>query len=290
MAFKEDVPEFKSIPDGALCMHTVPDEVWTPLEGLIRRASKNANKLKTIINSIAEITGGQMTNNWGWDFLEYDIPDCVRGIREKVSGVRVNHFEAFMDSLAVLHDIGGLSCDAINEFLEDYAIGYRSESGFGGRLHWRAVEGTGVIGDIVDTQRKIKSISQQAYERFESAKRQFEEVDRDERARKDAVRSCVDAMEALVKELGGNNEIGKATKHLKDEQDNQGNHVWGSAELVKDGNNLFNLLHNLYPDVRHGTQDYDTAEMTIEEAEYFVGRTTVFMKYIAARAKKLGRF
>lgn len=290
MAFKEDIPEFKSIPDGALYMHTVPDEVWTPLEGLIRRASKNANKLKTIINSIAEITGGQMTNNWGWGFLEYDIPDCVRGIHEKVSGVRVNHFEAFMDSLAVLHDIGDLSCDAINEFLEDYAIGYRSESGFDGRLHWRAVEGTGVIGDIVDTQRKIKSISQQAYERFESAKRQFEEVDKDERARKDAVRSCVDAMEALVKELGGNNEIGKATKHLKDEQDNQGNHVWGSAELVKDGNNLFNLLHNLYPDVRHGTQDYDTAEMTIEEAEYFVGRTTVFMKYIAARAKKLGRF
>lgn len=153
-----------------------------------------------------------------------------------------------------------------------------------------ALEGTGVIGDIVDTQTKIKSISQQAYERFESAKRQFEEVDKDERARKDAVRSCVDAMEALVKELGGDNEIGEATKHLKDEQDNQGNHIWGSVELVKDGNNLFNLLHKIYPDVRHGTQDYDTTGMTIEEAEYFVGRFTVFMKYIAARAKKLGRF
>lgn len=266
MAFKVDIPEFKSIPDGALYMHTVPDEAWTPFEGLIRKASKNGDKLRSVINSIAEITGGPMTNNWGWGFLEYDIPDCVRGIREKVSGVRVNHFEAFMDSLAVLHDIGNLSCDAINEFLEDYAIGYRSESVLGGRLYWHALEGTGVIGDIVETQTKIESISQQAYERFESAKRQFEEVDRDERARKDAVRSCVDAMEALVKELGGDNEIGEATKHLKDEQDNQGNHIWGPSELVKDGNNLFNLLHKLYPDVRHGTQDYDTTGMTIEEA------------------------
>ena len=150
-------------------------------------------------------------------------------------------------------------------------------------------ESSDVINEIITTQVQVQSLSQQAYERFESAKRQFENVSADERARKDAVRSCVDAMEALIKELGSNDEIGEATRNLKDDRDDKGTALWGPPELVKDGNNLFNLLHKLYPDVRHGTQDLITAGMTMEEAEYFVGRVTTFMKYIAARAKKLGR-
>ena len=150
-------------------------------------------------------------------------------------------------------------------------------------------ESSDVINEIITTQVQVQSLSQQAYERFESAKRQFENVSADERARKDAVRSCVDAMEALIKELGSNDEIGEATRNLKDDRDDKGTALWGPPELVKDGNNLFKLLHRLYPDVRHGTQDLITAGMTMEEAEYFVGRVTTFMKYIAARAKKLGR-
>ena len=150
-------------------------------------------------------------------------------------------------------------------------------------------ESSDVINEIITTQVQVQSLSQQAYERFESAKRHFENVSADERARKDAVRSCVDAMEALIKELGSNDEIGEATRNLKDDRDDKGTALWGPPELVKDGNNLFNLLHKLYPDVRHGTQDLITAGMTMEEAEYFVGRVTTFMKYIAARAKKLGR-
>lgn len=290
MSFKKDIPDFKSISDGELYMHTVPDEVWTPMESLIRKSATNSDKLKAIINNIAEITGGEMTNNWGWDYLENDIPDCVRGIRKKVAGGRVEHFEAFMDCLAVLHDIGNLSYEDINEFLEDHGIGYQCDSGIGGDIHWNAVEGTAVIDAITETQAQIKSLSQQAFERFESAKRQFEDSSKDERARKDAVRSCVDAMEALIKELGADDEIGEATKHLRDEKDSNGVCVWGPIQMVKDGNSLFNLLHELYPDVRHGTQDFDTAKMTLEEAEYFVGRITVFMKYIASRAKKLARF
>ena len=289
MPFKNDIPNYRAIPDGKLYMHTVPNDVWTPMESLIRKASNNADKLKAVINNIAEISGGQITTNWGWDYLENDISGCVMDIRKKVNGGRVLHFEAFMDCLAILHDVGSLACDAINEFLEDHGIGYRCSLIPGGKLRWSIVDGTGVIEDIIATQAKIKPLSQQAYDRFESALRQFEDINRDDRARKDAVRSCVDAMEALIKELGGDDEIGEATKHLKDEVDSQGNHAWGPVELVKEGNNVFNLLHRLYPDIRHGTQDYNTADMTMEEAEFFVGRITVFMKFIAARAKKLGR-
>lgn len=160
----------------------------------------------------------------------------------------------------------------------------------GGDVIWRRIESEGSesVDNIKEIQEVVVSISKQAYDRFESALRQFQDINEDERARKDAVRSCVDAMEALIKELGGDSDIGNATKNLKDAKDSKGKPLWGPVQMVKDGNNLFNLLHDLYPDVRHGTQDFVTTDMTMEEAEYFVGRITVFMRYIATRTKKLG--
>ena len=103
-------------------MHSVPVDAWMPMESLIRKSAKDANKLKAIINNIAEITGGDITTNWGWDFLENDIHNCVFGIRKKAVGGRVEHFEAFMDCLAVLHDIGDLTPDDVNEFTEDHGF------------------------------------------------------------------------------------------------------------------------------------------------------------------------
>ncbi len=288
MSFKNDIINFKSFPDNEFYMHSLPDDIWTPLQALIRKSAPNSYKLKAVINSIAEITGGSLTNNWGWDFLEQDISDCVFDIRKKCIGGRVEHFEAFMDCLAVLHEVGNLSIDDLNEFLEDYGIGYRcEESGLSKDIHWYPITGTNVVDEISKMQGQVEELSEQAFERLASAIRQFEELT-DERARKDAVRSCVDAMEALIKELGEGEEIGEATKKLKNEINSNGEPVWGPVQIIKDGNNLFNLLHALYPDVRHGTKDSKTTNMTIEEAEYFVGRITVFMKYIAVRAKKRG--
>lgn len=291
MSFKNDIPDFKSYPDGDLYMQTVPSGVWSSLDSLIRRASSDQYKLKAIINTIAEITGGQLTQNYNWSFLEGDIPQCMSDIKKKTESGRVYRFEAFMDSLAVLANVGDLICDELNEFLEDKGIGYYCERSFSGQdVVWYRLEseGTEAVDSIKETQAAVASISKQAYDRFESALRQFQDINEDERARKDAVRSCVDAMEALIKELGGDDEIGEATKNLKNATDSNGKSLWGPVQMVKDGNALFNLLHELYPDVRHGTQDFVTTDMTMEEAEYFVGRITVFMRYIAARAKKLG--
>lgn len=289
MSFKKDVFNFKSYTEEKMYMHSLPEDIWTPMPALIRKAAGNSDELKAIINNIAELTGGRITRNWGWDFLEQDIIECVSDIRKKCIGGRIKHFEVFMDCLAVLHDVGGLTIEDLNEFLEEQNIGYQCvERGLTKEVCWYPIEGTDVIDDILTTQDQVKDLSEQALERFESAKRQFEEAS-DERARKDAVRSCVDAMEALIKELGAGEEIGEATKNLKNEIVSTGEPVWGPVQIIKDGNNIFNLLHTLYPDVRHGTQDIATTNMTMEEAEYFVGRITVFMKYVAAKAKKRGK-
>jgi|GEM_PF-4558691 len=141
MSFKKDIPNYKSVPDGELYMQTVPSGIWISIESLIRKSASNADKLKAIINTIAEITGGHLTNNWGWGFLENDIPQCVSDIRRKTEKGKVYHFESLMDSLAVLVNIGDLSCDDLNEFLEDNEIGYCCEKSFGGQdIVWYRVD------------------------------------------------------------------------------------------------------------------------------------------------------
>ena len=45
MSFKKDIPDFKSIPENELYMHSVPDSVWTPMESLIRKSAINSEKL-----------------------------------------------------------------------------------------------------------------------------------------------------------------------------------------------------------------------------------------------------
>ena len=287
MSFKSNVPDYKMYSNTELHMNSLPDDIWGSLKVLIRKSAKDADNLKAIINYIAEITGGPLTDNWGWDFLVRDIDDCVYGIRKKYEGMAKKHFESFMDSLAVLHDVGNLTCEEIDEFLEDHAIGYRCYTLFGPDIVWSPIKKTYSINNVMKVQESIKSISEQAFERFSNAKIQFEQSS-DERARKEAVRSCIDAMEALIKELGNDDEIGEATKHLKDAKNNSGNPIWGPVQIVKDGNSIFDRMHELYPDVRHGTQDSMSSVMSIEEMEYWVGRITVFMNYMVSRARKLG--
>lgn len=101
------------------------------------------------------------------------------------------------------------------------------------------------------------------------------------RARKDAVRSCASAMEAIIKAFGNNDEIGEATKILRSEK------CWGLDDIVKDGNSIFNSLHRFYPDLRHGSTEIST--MPIEEAEYWIGRMNTYIRYMKKMADKYGR-
>lgn len=76
-------------------------------------------------------------------------------------------------------------------------------------------------------------------------------------------------------------EIGEATKSLRNEK------CWGLDDIVKEGNSIFKSLHRLYPDLRHGSTEIST--MTIEEAEYWIGRMNTYIRYMNKMADKSGR-
>ena len=268
MAFKNDITNWKSLNSGIYHMNTVPQEAYPELCGLIKKAAKNEAQLKRILDKMAEIIPCEPPQDWSWDFLVYDISDYVGNIKAKVEKGR---FSVFIDCVSLLLSFNNLSIEDINEYLQDNDIGYRAKLNNDHCLQWIAIDENGVIEKMDEAQQVLPSISQQAYDEIRRAKKALEEPE-DERAVKDALRGCVSAMEAVVKEFGNDNEIGNATKNLRA----QGK--WGPEDIVKEGNAIFNLMHRLYPDLRHGSTE--TSSLSLNEAEYWIGRILNFIQYM----------
>ena len=277
MSFKKDIPNYKSYSEEKYYMKTVPSSVWSELQGLISRCSDSAAKLKLYLNRFAEIIPCELTPNWGWDFLVNDVTDFVYNIRKKTNA---GNFHTFMDCMAVLVE-DDERAEEINEFLEEHNIGYICcVDPFSKQVIWSLKDDSDIVEEMSATKAVIKSASQQAYEEIENAIASLKNST-NERSRKDAVRSCVSAMEAVVKVYGKTNEIGEATKNLRTEG------IWGLEEIVKEGNAIFNTMHRIYPDLRHGSTESST--MSLEEAEYWIGRISNFIKYMQKMAKQNGR-
>ena len=79
-------------------------------------------------------------------------------------------------------------------------------------------------------------------------------------------------MESIIKLLGEDDDIRIASKKLREQK------IWGEDTIVKDGDAIFNTLHRLYPDLRHGSTE--RSKMSIEEAQYWVDRITTYINYM----------
>lgn len=129
------------------------------------------------------------------------------------------------------------------------------------------------VSETIDaTLESIKSTPfSQAVEHYQQAKRQLADA-ADERRRKDSVRDCASAMESIIKILGQADDIKIASKALRS------SHKWGIDEIVKDGDAIFNTLHRLYPDLRHGA--LETSSMSVNEARYWIDRISTYISYM----------
>lgn len=131
---------------------------------------------------------------------------------------------------------------------------------------------SGVTETIDTTLESIQnSPFAQAVEHYQQAKRQLADAT-DERRRKDSVRDCASAMESIIKILGRDDDIKNASRKLRD------SHQWGIDEIVKDGDAIFNTLHRLYPDLRHGA--LQTSNMSVNESRYWIDRISTYISYM----------
>lgn len=134
----------------------------------------------------------------------------------------------------------------------------------------------GDASDVIETiDSTLNSIQRtafsQAVEHFQQAKRQLADAT-DERRRKDSVRDCASAMESIIKIIGNDDDIKKASKKLRE------SNKYGLDDIVKDGDAIFNKLHYLYPDLRHGAQS--KSSMTVNEAQYWIDRISTYVSYM----------
>lgn len=276
MGFKDDIPNYKTLNSKEFLIDKLPREFWDGLHAYAVRASENV-EIKVIVNALNNIALLPPTGNWGYDYLLGDLDDTIFRIKQKVEN---GNYPLAMDAVSCITQKGKLDLDEINDWLAQNKIAYYIFDDGLGNFFWDVRERIDdIASELEGTSEMVKSVSQQVLEHLEQAKIQLENIE-NERARKNAVRDCASAMEAVIKEYGKINDIGDATKALRD----SGN--WGKNDIVKDGNSIFNTLHRLYPDFRHGCTE--TSEMTKEEAIYWVDRIMAYIKYMIRKSKTLG--
>lgn len=142
---------------------------------------------------------------------------------------------------------------------------------------WRCINPT--VSMSVDFEEVILStadLCKQTAEHIRQARMQLIRAN-ELRARKDAIRDCLSAMEALMKHLTNANDIDHADEIMRADKEK-----WGQSFIVKDGIILWNMFHDKYKDIRHG--NFTISEISYDESIYFVDKLLAYVKYISARA------
>lgn len=270
MSFIKDIPDYKTLNSNCYFMNKAPSSIWNKLEAYACKVTEDSADLKEIVNALNELALIPRTQNWGYDWLAQDLSYVISAIRKTVDDGK---FSLLMDAIQAIAQKSNADLDELNELLDDEQVGYHlCCEPLTRKYYWEVKDNIDdLVERIEETKIAIKSQSQQAVEHFEQAKKQLENSS-SERARKDAVRDCASAMEAIIKLLGGENDIKNASKKLRGEK------IWGKDEIVKDGDAIFNMLHRLYPDLRHGS--IEMSQMSFEEALYWTDRITAYINYM----------
>lgn len=269
MGFKAEHKNYKGYESSEFYVSEFPSDFSSALQGFLMRQCEDERELKAVINDIASRIPTEPTTNWGWNYLLEDLPSYVGRLCEK-------EFHKVMDFLADTSTNAHLSFSVadLNEFLEELGIGYVLEVDRWSRNpSWSLRDSVDSRTEAVEqTETHVKGICEQALDHLKQAKEHLLNTKND-RDRKDAVRDCMSAMESMLKNLSWESDIKDATKSLRDAK------TWGPDIIVKDGLSLWDRMHDLHPDIRHGNPK--KSDITDEEALYWLERITCFIRYMS---------
>lgn len=283
--FKELFPDYNTFDNEEYVMNEVNCELIRQVFYCLLQGVKTSKELYTgpgrldidgtirnLSDIISEYTNMPKTENWGWDFIIRDMEEFMFRFINKP-------FYKFMDALSriTLIFFNGLIVDEINEILEENKLGYRLVNDE--TKPWicinphidRAI-------DIYEVEETIEEVSIQAASHIRQAKEQLSRCE-DSRARKDAIRDCLPAMETLLKKITDTNSVDNAVSlMIKD------SNTWGPKIIVTDGIKMWKLFHEEYRDIRHG--DDDISDITLEQSTYFIDRILSYATYLSKIALK----
>ena len=127
------------------------------------------------------------------------------------------------------------------------------------------------VKPLEEAIKNTQDIYQQAQSHLVQARKHISST-HDERSRKDALRDCASAMEALVKKITGEKDLKDAIKNLRGQ-------YYGSDAILKDSLAIWQAIHVSYPDVRHGTATM--SDLSESEALYWIERILALINYLS---------
>ena len=288
--FEQDFKNYECYSDGDYYRKTVPDGLVDSLAGIYADECgadgdpETVRRMVSVASDLLVMVGNKATTNWDIGVLRAEIKATFHIMCEV-------KFDRFMDGTRKVAErlYKGMPQTSrkdflrkVNSVLNDSNFGYTLRQSVNEpdtltwEARWKAAAG---VAALTSASESLEGVFPEALEHIQQAKDHLLKPD-EPRARKDSVRDAMSAMEAMLKKLASVKDIKDATKKLREEK------CWGLDQIVKDGLSIWNHLHRLYPDIRHG--QLTRSEIDLDEALYWLGRIAVYITYMTDREKAIG--
>ncbi|MGE7922360.1 hypothetical protein ACQKND_04135 [Viridibacillus arvi] len=271
MKFLEQHPDYKNYLSEKYYTDQMPTSFYNAFQSLIVGKAINDDEsperiLKQACEIIATSLHLRVTSEWGYQPL-------IEELNYYLSKTKDEDFPKQMDIIGEISSKLYLDADTISEVFQEQNIGYKY-------LHDSYV---GAIWNLINEQIEINSdnISEaielvddahvNVIQHLEQAKEQLSRID-NPRARKDALRDCVSALESQVKYLSGEKDFKNGVYKLR-------NSNFGNTKIIKDASTMWTFVHEDIQDIRHGHAE--EFSITVEEALYYIDRITALIKYLS---------
>lgn len=268
MAFIDTHPNYNSYNSDKYYFTGLPINFIDAVVGFSLRYAEDANELKKLCLFVAKAIPTSPPSNWGYDYLKNDLEDLLYRIENSVPKV-MDYLDFIICEYRCVSDV--------NELLTDFKIGYLAyyDSMIG--VVWELVDEDEI--DVVQIEKvsaELKDEFKQVIEHIKQAINNLGEKD-NARALKNSIRDCLSALESFLKKMSNTTDIKDATKILRDDGSK------GPDIIVKDGLSIWNHIHQLYPDIRHGQSD--NSNLSYAETKYWIERILSFLTYMNKQRK-----
>lgn len=270
LKFIEQHPDYELYNTDDYYLKDIPRELIEPLKGFLIGQAESPSDLKRYCAIIAKYIPASPSTNWGWDWILGDLDDLIWQLFNK------KRFPKFMDCLSELASETG-ELDDINDILGDVNIGYFLEKVPFEGLVWKSKNPIDHYAESInESLEELPSIFESTREHLEQAKLQLARSDKSSRARKDALRDCISALEALLRQISGENDLRSSVQNLISND-------WGPKAVLRDATSIWTHIHEQKPDVRHGNPEL--IDLPIEETIFWINRINSLVKYICMKAE-----
>ncbi|EIM08333.1 hypothetical protein A1A1_01338 [Planococcus antarcticus DSM 14505] len=265
--FIDTHPDYKNYSSEKYFTDEITRDFVDAFKGFIIGHITNTGQFKNIISIIAKNVPCSPGSNWGFPWLHEDLDDVLWNLQRK------NRFPKFMDCIIeITATYFKTDIEDVNDVLEDSLIGYYLENDLLEGLTWKVREDIEAsIQSVSEALEEIPLSFKNTIDHLEQAKEQLARID-NPRARKDALRDCVSALEAHLKYLSGKNDFRQCVSELVDEK-------IGDKKILKDALTIWRYVHEDVPDIRHGHDANISLEK--EEVLYYIDRTMSLIKYLS---------